>query len=57
VPVAITSTADGEKIVIDPTLYLASYTKYTLTVNSGAVEDAAGNDNADTWQVTFTTGR
>ena len=57
VPVAITSTADGEKIVIDPTLYLASYTKYTLTVNSGAVEDAAGNDNADTWKVTFTTGR
>ncbi len=55
--VAIVSSTDGAKIVIDPTLSLAPYTKYTLTVSPGAVKDAAGNHNEVPWIVTFTTGK
>ena len=55
--VAIVSSTDGAKIVIDPTLSLAPYTKYTLTVSPGAVKDAAENHNEVPWIVTFTTGK
>ncbi|MBP1919135.1 S8 family serine peptidase [Youngiibacter multivorans] len=57
VPVAITPSTDVTKLVIDPIATLLSYTKYTLTVSSGAVKDAAGNFNVETWQVSFTTGK
>jgi subtilisin family serine protease len=55
--VAIVSSTDGAKIVIDPELFLAPYTKYTLTVSPGAVKDAAENHNEVPWIVTFTTGK
>lgn len=56
-PVAINPSTDAAKLIIDPTSTLLPYTKYTLTVSSGAVKDIAGNQNATIWTVTFTTGK
>jgi len=55
--VDITQSTEAAKLVIDPVAVLLPYTKYTLTVSSGAVKDSAGNTNAATWTVTFTTGK
>jgi len=53
--VACSVTLNGKVLTIDPNANLAYSTKYTVTIPSGAVKDAAGNALAANYTFSFTT--
>ncbi|MEQ2457543.1 glycoside hydrolase family 3 C-terminal domain-containing protein, partial [Flavonifractor hominis] len=54
-PVELTKEVDKRTLTIDPTADLKSGTTYTLTVPAKAIKDAAGNDLAQPYTLSFTT--